>query len=289
MTHKRIDGLRALSRPSSSKTWRQARVLARVLATCLPLQALLPMAQAQTPSPTPPLTPLPTAVPAPVHLPGPMRAASAATAASPPSGALRRDLFARPAAAAPQPGARIAAEGRGITVPPPAPVDAPWAPQLTTVVVAKEGAMAVVNGAVLRLGDMLDGHRLVRVGEREAEFSKDGKPVLLRMRLAARPSPAGGPAPAAGDPARVPPTVAAATPDAPAAGGAGGAGGAGTAQAPSALPLANTLPGSAPNATSAGAAAAASAPGALTPPGLMVPGGIPIPAPAARAAHQEPS
>ena len=126
----------------------------------------------------------------------------AATASAHAQGMLRHDLFARPAAVL-QPARTALPDGR----PDPqaaAPMAAPWAPQLTSVVVAGKDSMAVVNGAVLRLGDVLDGHRLVRVAEREAEFQKDGKPVLIRMRLAARPSTSGPPA-APSEPVPVPP------------------------------------------------------------------------------------
>ena len=81
--------------------------------------------------------------------------------------ALKNDPFARPLLSS-----------RGATVPGSAPSapsvattpGAPWNPELTAVLLAGKDSMVKVGGVMLRVGEVIDGHRLVAVRESEAVF-----------------------------------------------------------------------------------------------------------------------
>ncbi|OGA24786.1 MAG: hypothetical protein A3I02_12230 [Betaproteobacteria bacterium RIFCSPLOWO2_02_FULL_67_26] len=94
--------------------------------------------------------------------------------------ALKNDPFARPLLSshgAPAPGnvpsaARVA--------------DAPvmsWNPELTAILSAGKDSMVKVGGVMVRVGEVIDGHRLVAVRESEAVFIavQDRKRVVLSL------------------------------------------------------------------------------------------------------------
>ena len=66
-----------------------------------------------------------------------------------------------------------------LTAPPPPAATAvaeppPWAPVLRAVMVAGAASMANVDGHLLRMGEEVDGYRLVEVTDRRAVFERDG-------------------------------------------------------------------------------------------------------------------
>lgn len=89
---------------------------------------------------------------------------------------LRHDPFALPPALRAPLVATL--DVRATPEPPAAP---PWQPRLGAVVVAASGSMALVDGSVVVLGEELNGHRLVHVGERSATFVRNGVRVELKM------------------------------------------------------------------------------------------------------------
>lgn len=56
-----------------------------------------------------------------------------------------------------------------------------WLPELRTILLAGDMSMVNVGGKILRLGDDLDGYRLVKIKEGEAIFTKDGKYFRLLL------------------------------------------------------------------------------------------------------------
>lgn len=105
---------------------------------------------------------------------------AAALACAPGSGwaqaALRHDPFARPAFTklAPPPGNPAA--GKAATP------EAPWKPELAAVMVAGPRSAVNVEGTIVRIGEEINGHRLVEVHEQTAVFVKDRKRVTLSLR-----------------------------------------------------------------------------------------------------------
>lgn len=57
-----------------------------------------------------------------------------------------------------------------------------WAPQISLLMKAGRDSMAVVDGVVVRLGEMVDGHRLVKITHDEALFINNGKQVLVKIK-----------------------------------------------------------------------------------------------------------
>lgn len=113
--------------------------------------------------------------------------------------ALKNDPFARPAflKAAPLSAAQQrdnAGMGKGAL---PEPV---WKPELEAVIVAGLKSAVSIDGTIVRMGEEINGHRLVEVHERTAVFVKDRKRVTLSLRgLQPAPEPA---TPRKGDRAR---------------------------------------------------------------------------------------
>lgn len=93
--------------------------------------------------------------------------------------ALKHDPFARPmlsSRGAPAPG----------NVPAPPVAAAPamsWNPGLTAILSAGKDSMVKVGGVMVRVGEVIDGHRLVEVRESEAVFIavQNGKRVVLSL------------------------------------------------------------------------------------------------------------
>lgn len=95
--------------------------------------------------------------------------------------ALKHDPFARPAflKATPPPAAQPrdnAGVGKG-ALPEPA-----WKPELAAVMVAGPKSAVSIDGAIVRIGEEINGHRLVEVHEHTAVFVKNRKRVTLSLR-----------------------------------------------------------------------------------------------------------
>lgn len=56
-----------------------------------------------------------------------------------------------------------------------------WRPQLRGVLLAGPRSLANVAGAIVRIGEEIEGYRLVRVDEGRAWFSKGGREVMLKL------------------------------------------------------------------------------------------------------------
>jgi hypothetical protein len=133
---------------------------------CIAAAALLQgFALAQTPAPGP----------APVAAPAP-----------PPSSApaLKNDPFARPNLSSPRgapPAAGVSAAPRPATAA--APASMSWNPELSAVMLAGKDSMVKVGGVLVRMGEVIDGHRLVAVREAQAEFIsvQNKKRVVLSL------------------------------------------------------------------------------------------------------------
>jgi hypothetical protein len=85
---------------------------------------------------------------------------------------LRHDVFARPTLSA------LAA------APPDSPASIPpaeWNPRLTAVMVAGRSSLATIDGRILKLGEQVDGLRLLSVRESEIVVEKDGQRHVLTM------------------------------------------------------------------------------------------------------------
>ncbi len=89
---------------------------------------------------------------------------------------LRHDPFSRPAAAKPQ---RVAEGEKSGTAP---AREEEWNPELRAVMLAGRASMANVSGTVVRIGEEVNGYRLVEVRDGEAVFTKGGERVTVSMR-----------------------------------------------------------------------------------------------------------
>jgi hypothetical protein len=87
---------------------------------------------------------------------------------------LRHDVFARPAISALSPATLADVELRDAS-------SAAWSPRLTAIMVAGKASLVTVDGKILKVGDDIDGFRLLRVAEGVATFIKDGQPVVVNM------------------------------------------------------------------------------------------------------------
>lgn len=61
--------------------------------------------------------------------------------------------------------------------------EASWEPKLTAVMVAGKNSLVNVDATILRIGEELDGYRLVQVRDSEAVFIKGKKRIVLRMEI----------------------------------------------------------------------------------------------------------
>jgi hypothetical protein len=86
---------------------------------------------------------------------------------------LRHNLFARPTLAAL---AAAPADAAPVNVP-----TAAWNPRLTAVMVAGPASLANIDGTLLRIGEEVDGYRLLSVAEGEAVLYKNGQRYVLTM------------------------------------------------------------------------------------------------------------
>ena len=106
--------------------------------------------------------------------------------------ALRHDPFARPIFSRPTPPGAQPHDRAGTARLP----EAAWKPELAAVMLAGPRSVVSIDGRVLRIGDEIDGHRLVEVHEQTAVFVRNGKKVTLSLRGT---GPAPGAAPATKD------------------------------------------------------------------------------------------
>lgn len=61
--------------------------------------------------------------------------------------------------------------------------EAIWNPALTAVMVAGKNSLANVDGVIVKLGDEIDGYRLMQVKDYEAIFKKGNKRVVLTIAI----------------------------------------------------------------------------------------------------------
>jgi hypothetical protein len=102
--------------------------------------------------------------------------------------ALKHDPFARPAflKATPPPGHRDSAGVGRQALPEPA-----WKPELAAIMLAGPRSVVSIDGTIVRIGEEINGHRLVEVHEQSAVFVKNKKRVTLSLRdLQLAPAPA---------------------------------------------------------------------------------------------------
>ena len=88
---------------------------------------------------------------------------------------LRHDPFVRPQLSA------SANHRPGDPVLPMEAVGGEWSPQLSSAMMAGKDSMVTVDGVILRLGEEINGYRLLRVRDHEAVFQKGGKKIVLKM------------------------------------------------------------------------------------------------------------
>jgi hypothetical protein len=100
-------------------------------------------------------------------------AASLSAASALATEALRHDLFARPNRTSSATGSESLAT---------------WNPTLTAVLVAGDESLANVGGTIVKVGEEIDGYRLLRVQEGTAVFVKNGIQVVLTMNATATPA-----------------------------------------------------------------------------------------------------
>jgi hypothetical protein len=95
------------------------------------------------------------------------------------AGGLKHDPFVRPVLAAPPPPAVAAPVNRVVKAALPEPV---WKPELTAIMLAGAKSMVNVGGELVRIGEQINGYRLVEVQEETAVFVNDKKRVTLSLR-----------------------------------------------------------------------------------------------------------
>lgn len=90
-------------------------------------------------------------------------------------GALRHDPFVRP---------QLSASVNHRPGDPVLPMDAAggeWSPQLSSAMMAGKDSMVTVDGVIVRLGEEINGYRLLSVRDHEAVFQKGRKKIVLKM------------------------------------------------------------------------------------------------------------
>ena len=104
--------------------------------------------------------------------------------------AMKHDPFARPAFLRAAPPPNNAGVGKAMLP------EAAWKPELAAVMVAGPKSAVNIDGTIIRLGEEINGHRLVEVHEQSAVFVKHRKRVTLSLRVM-RLEPKAPPAPLA--------------------------------------------------------------------------------------------
>lgn len=93
-----------------------------------------------------------------------------------PAEGLKHDPFARPALT-PRPAAAAAAAAPAASI----AAATPWNPQLRAVMVAGAKSMVDIDGTLVPLGGLINGHRLAEVQEESAVLVNGGKRIKLMM------------------------------------------------------------------------------------------------------------
>ncbi len=88
---------------------------------------------------------------------------------------LKHDPFARPVLAK----AALESDQTDITV----NDDGLFDPQLIAVMVAGKHSLININGYILKVGEEIDGHRLVNVKDRQAVFKKGRQRIVIDMDM----------------------------------------------------------------------------------------------------------
>lgn len=57
----------------------------------------------------------------------------------------------------------------------------PWIPELTSTLRAGKNSMVIVNEKVVKLGEKIEGYKLIEVKERSAVFVKNGRKTRLSL------------------------------------------------------------------------------------------------------------
>lgn len=91
---------------------------------------------------------------------------------------LKHDPFARPVLVQ-RPASVGSVPGNSVKAPGPEPI---WKPELRAVMVAGPKSIVNVAGALVRIGEQINGYRLVEVREETAVFVKNTKRVTLSLR-----------------------------------------------------------------------------------------------------------
>ncbi|MDO8596483.1 MAG: hypothetical protein Q7R45_07650 [Sulfuricaulis sp.] len=91
---------------------------------------------------------------------------------------LKHDPFVRPVLA-PRPASAAPAPANTVKAPLPEPV---WKPELRAIMMAGPKSIVNVEGALVRIGEQIDGYRLVEVHEETAVFVNNNKRVTLSLR-----------------------------------------------------------------------------------------------------------
>ena len=91
---------------------------------------------------------------------------------------LKHDPFVRPMLA-PRPASAAAGPANTVNAPVPEPV---WKPELRAIMMAGPKSIVNVEGTLVRIGEEIDGYRLVEVHEETAVFVNNGKRVTLSRR-----------------------------------------------------------------------------------------------------------
>ena len=91
---------------------------------------------------------------------------------------LKHDPFARPVLI-PRPASAAPVPGDTVKAPVPEPV---WKPELAAVMLAGPKSAVSIDGTIVRIGEEINGYRLVEVHEQTAVFVKNRKRVTLSLR-----------------------------------------------------------------------------------------------------------
>jgi hypothetical protein len=91
---------------------------------------------------------------------------------------LKHDPFARPLLV-PRPAPAASVPGISVNAPVPESV---WRPEIRAIMLAGPKSIVNVEGALVRIGEQINGYRLVEVHEETAVFVKNTKRVTLSMR-----------------------------------------------------------------------------------------------------------
>ena len=92
---------------------------------------------------------------------------------------LKHDPFARPALVASRPASAAPVPASIAKAPLPEPE---WKPELRAIIVAGPKSIVNVEGALVRIGEQINGYRLVEVDEESAVFVNNKKRITLSLR-----------------------------------------------------------------------------------------------------------